>query len=162
MSIGISIYVYDKTQGPACSIACGPGTAYRNFCVDVRGERGQRRDRQINNLADVSNFLGNEKDRYFQVRNGYVFAEDAGLEALNKILETKDGDEIGQQLRIGVQSDTQVTSCSWGSEEVKDATQTVTQVFGSALSVAYSGNPPHLWSFAQLAAPASEVVDWRF
>lgn len=28
---GISGYVDDKTQGPACSIACGPGTAYRNY-----------------------------------------------------------------------------------------------------------------------------------
>jgi hypothetical protein len=28
---GISIYQYDKTQGPACSIACGAATAYRNY-----------------------------------------------------------------------------------------------------------------------------------
>jgi hypothetical protein len=28
---GISGYQHDRTQGPACSIACGAGTAYRNY-----------------------------------------------------------------------------------------------------------------------------------
>merc|ERR1719504_525045 len=66
---GVSGYVYDKTQGPACSIACGPATVYRNYCVNLAGERGQRANRQINNLADVSDLVGNEKERWFQVRN---------------------------------------------------------------------------------------------
>ena len=32
---GITDYVKDKTQGPACSIACGPATAYRNYFAKV-------------------------------------------------------------------------------------------------------------------------------
>jgi hypothetical protein len=28
---GITVYEGDRTQGPACSIACGAGTAYRNY-----------------------------------------------------------------------------------------------------------------------------------
>jgi len=75
---------------------------------------------------------------------------------MGKELDAKDPMEIGQQLHIGVHSDTQVTSCNWGSEELEDAEQTVTQVFGSALSVSYSGNPPHLWEpLARIVLDAS-------
>jgi hypothetical protein len=70
--------------------------------------------------------------------------------------------EIGQQLHIGVHSDTQVTSCNWGSEELEDAEQTVTQVFGSALSVSYSGNPPHLWErLARIVLNASYLATFH-
>lgn len=30
---GIGIYEHDRTQGPACAIACGAGTIYRNYFV---------------------------------------------------------------------------------------------------------------------------------
>ncbi len=30
---GIGIYENDPTQGPACAIACGAGTIYRNYLV---------------------------------------------------------------------------------------------------------------------------------
>jgi hypothetical protein len=145
---GIAIYAHDKTQGPACSIACGPATAYRNYCVEVEGRRGQRQDRQINNLADVCASV-DPGGRLLKVTNGYVFANDSGLKTLNEALETKDEDEIdaiGQKLRIGVHSDVQVTSSNWGARLVEDPEQTVTQVFGSALSVAYSRNATHLWA----------------
>ena len=32
---GIGIYELDYTQGPACAIACGAGTIYRNYFVPV-------------------------------------------------------------------------------------------------------------------------------
>lgn len=32
---GVSGYEHDRTQGPACSIACGPATVYRNYFVPV-------------------------------------------------------------------------------------------------------------------------------
>ncbi len=38
---GISVYAYDKTQGPACSIACGPATAYRNYFHAWTNAQGQ-------------------------------------------------------------------------------------------------------------------------
>lgn len=40
-SDGVSIYEYDLTQGPACAIACGADTVYRNYFVNHRGNRGQ-------------------------------------------------------------------------------------------------------------------------
>jgi hypothetical protein len=38
---GIGIYEHDRTQGPACAIACGAGTIYRNYFVPVNGQPGQ-------------------------------------------------------------------------------------------------------------------------
>src|SRR5690606_33622250 len=45
--MGVGIYELDKTQGPACAIACGAGTIYRNYFVPVNGITGQTRDNQI-------------------------------------------------------------------------------------------------------------------
>ena len=48
-----------RTQGPACSVAAGPATVYRNYFApvkDVTGQvlqEGQSRDCQINNLLEV-------------------------------------------------------------------------------------------------------------
>ncbi|CAJ1350476.1 unnamed protein product [Effrenium voratum] len=38
---GITGYVMDRTQGPACSIACGPATAFRNYFAPVRRPDGK-------------------------------------------------------------------------------------------------------------------------
>ena len=69
---GVTGYVHDGTQGPACALACAPGTVYRNYFAGVCGVpvpsssahgargregsaagQGQSADRQINNLAGV-------------------------------------------------------------------------------------------------------------
>ena len=40
---GVTGYSSDRTQGPACSIACGPATVYRNYFVEGLGlPEGQR------------------------------------------------------------------------------------------------------------------------
>ena len=56
---GISRYAFDPTQGPACATACAPGTAFRNYLVEVPNhvERGQSKDRQINCFQDVDDVL---------------------------------------------------------------------------------------------------------
>ncbi len=38
---GISGYEHDRTQGPACSIACGAGTAYRNYFHEWTNGQGE-------------------------------------------------------------------------------------------------------------------------
>ncbi len=38
---GITVYEYDRTQGPACSIACGPATAYRNYFHNWKNREGR-------------------------------------------------------------------------------------------------------------------------
>ncbi len=47
---GITCYQTDKTQGPACAIACGAGLIFRNYFVPVQGETGQSQHRQLNKL----------------------------------------------------------------------------------------------------------------
>lgn len=32
---GLTIYAHDRTQGPACALACAAGTVYRNYFADV-------------------------------------------------------------------------------------------------------------------------------
>jgi hypothetical protein len=44
---GIGIYEYDFTQGPACAIAAGAGTVYRNYFAVVNGRVGQSADNQL-------------------------------------------------------------------------------------------------------------------
>ena len=51
--MGIDRYEYDPTQGPACAIACGAGTIWRNYFVEIDGKPGQRADRQIDTMADL-------------------------------------------------------------------------------------------------------------
>ena len=55
---GVGIYERDLTQGPACAIAAGAGTIYRNYFAKVEGEVGQAADRQINCLNEVGEKLG--------------------------------------------------------------------------------------------------------
>ena len=44
---GITGYVHDKTQGPACSIACGAGTAYRNYLHKWTNSEGKAMVRSL-------------------------------------------------------------------------------------------------------------------
>jgi hypothetical protein len=38
---GVGIYEHDRTQGPACAVAAGAGTIYRNCFAIVNGQTGQ-------------------------------------------------------------------------------------------------------------------------
>src|SRR5438105_1886133 len=44
---GVTRYESDATQGPACAIAAGAATIYRNYFAPVDGGVGQTRERQI-------------------------------------------------------------------------------------------------------------------
>jgi hypothetical protein len=148
---GIGIYEYDRTQGPACAIAAGAGTLYRNYFADVNGQTGQSAGNQIDCLADLGAALGNAGQRLWQMRNGYALASQEGLIEIARRLGTssEEGlDRLRQRLRIGVQWNTQVT--------VRGATHTVTQAYCSALPVAYSQHPADLWEpFARLVLEAA-------
>ena len=50
---GVTRYQFDHTQGPACAIAAGAATIYRNYFAPVGNGVGQTRDRQIDALADL-------------------------------------------------------------------------------------------------------------
>ncbi len=148
---GVTKYENDPTQGPACAIAAGAGTIYRNYFVNVDGKIGQSVDNQIDCLADVGLALGNVDYQHWQMKNGYALASKQGLKEIKEYLDTAteiERDKIRQLLRIGIQSNTEVTI---GSSE-----HTVTQAFCSALPIAYTRHPAELWSpFAQLILEAS-------
>ncbi len=144
---GVGIYECDRTQGPACAIACGGGTILRNYFVQVDGQIGQTASRQIDCLADLGAALGGPG--LWDMRNGYALATDAGLRQANAHLTAaseEERDELRGLLRIGVQHDVEVI----GTDHL------VTQVYGSAMPVAYGEPRPSQWEpLARLVLEAS-------
>lgn len=148
---GIGIYENDHTQGPACAIACGAGTIYRNYFVPVNGQIGQSRANQIDCLADIGNALGNTDNRLWKMQNGYALATDDGLKEISERLRAcgeQELDDLIKLLRVGLQWRTQVT--------LNDCAHRVSQAYCSALPVAYSKQPSQLWTeFATLVLEAA-------
>ena len=50
---GVTRYQSDRTQGPACAIAAGAATIYRNYFAPIEGGHGQTGKRQLDALADL-------------------------------------------------------------------------------------------------------------
>jgi len=149
---GVTRYAHDRTQGPACAIAAGAATVYRNYCVPVGDGTGQTRDRQIDCLRDLGAALSSGGAMPWTMRNGYALCSRAGLESINAQLRACDEaalDALRSRLRIGIQWNTQVTS-----EKVEN--QFVSQAFCSALPVRYCDIPaPHWSAFARLVLDAA-------
>jgi hypothetical protein len=148
---GVGIYEYDHTQGPACAIAAGAGTIYRNYFAPVHWQIGQSENNQIDCLTDLGRALDNSENRLWEMRNGYALASASGLMEISNLLRAsseKDLDELRKLLRVGIQWNTQVT--------LKDSSHKVSQVYCSALPVAYSKHPSDLWEdLARLVLEAS-------
>jgi len=148
---GVGIYENDHTQGPACAIAAGAGTIYRNYFAIVNGQTGQSARNQIDCLADIGGALGNSENRLWEMRNGYALASHSGLiEMSNRLGASSENelDEIRKLLRIGLQWNTQVT--------IKACKHTVSQSYCSALPIAYCDHAANLWEpFARLVLEAS-------
>ncbi|TWU18856.1 hypothetical protein [Allorhodopirellula heiligendammensis] len=148
---GVGIYENDSTQGPACAIACGAGTIYRNYFADVDGQIGQTADKQIDCSADLGRELGNTNRRLWTMQNGYLFPSDDGLAEISERLRAADEaerDALLGQLRIGLQLDAEVT--------LEGANHRVSQAYCSALPVAYGRQPTDQWAeFAQLVLNAA-------
>ena len=138
---GVGIYQNDWTQGPACCICAGAGTIYRNYFVNHNGQIGQSSDNQIDCLSTIARHFDNGTNQYWQMHNGYCFPSEAGLLEVEKRLSRSTEsakDEIRSQLMVGVQSNTQVT--------IGDSNNRVTQVFCSALPIAYSNIAEEQWN----------------
>lgn len=148
---GVTGYAHDLTQGPACSLAAAAATVYRNYFAPVGGQRGQTRDRQINNLADVATLVG---EPLFQVRNGYTFSTGAQLQRLAVRMAAMDRESLVGAVRIGVHSGVGVTFASRWHEPQRD--QRVSQAFCSAVSCGYANLDTALWQpLATLALDAA-------
>lgn len=150
---GVAIYENDGTQGPACAIAAGAGTIYRNYFAEVNGQTGQSRTNQIDCLRDIGATLGNVDNRLWEMKNGYALASKNGLVEISNHLtcaSETELDDLRKLLRIGLQWNTQVT--------LDNSNHTVSQAYCSALPISdtYSPLSSKLWEpFARLVLQAA-------
>ncbi len=151
---GVTGYVGDPTQGPACAMAAAAGTIYRNYFVPVGDRVGQTRTDQLDALAGVgaalSDLTGLPVSRLWNMQNGYALCTAEGLTAINRVLTTMpedDRDALRARLAIGLHRNVEVTDGSG---------QRVSQAYCSALPVGYSTLPRNDWEpFARLVLEAS-------
>lgn len=140
--MGVTRYERDFTQGPACAVAAGAATLYRNYFAPVGQEglqQGQTKHQQINTLADLSAALGTG---LIEMRNGYALCSDAQLQQINRQLTALDEAErhaLRDTLRIGLHWDVEVTTPGEGQGQL------VSQAFCSALPVAYNRGLSASW-----------------
>jgi hypothetical protein len=154
---GVTRYQHDRTQGPACAIAAGAATIYRNYFVQVGDQRGQSTSRQLNGLAEVgkefSQRLGRPPEYFWEMRNGYALCTKQGLEAITEWLRTGEPSQLALlrgKLHIGLHRDVEVTDAA------SENRPRVSQAFCSALPVAYTRVPPSYWEpFASLVLEAA-------
>jgi hypothetical protein len=155
---GVTRYENDPTQGPACAIAAGAATIYRNYFAPVGGSLGQKAERQLDGLAELgaalSGALKQPVEVLWTMQNGYAQCTRAGLDAIAKHLgsvSAKQVDALRGKLCIGIHRDVEVT------EAAGDPRPLVSQAFCSALPVAYSRGvlPPHWKAFGSLVLEAA-------
>jgi hypothetical protein len=154
---GVTRYASDRTQGPACAIAAGAATIYRNYCVPFASGTGQTSDRQLDGLAHLGNALAAELGQpvaaLWTMRNGYALCTEEGLDAINGLLAGASAqlrDRLRGQLAIGLHRNVEVTDVTEGPPRI------VSQAFCSALPVRYSWVQGPAWeSFARLVLEAA-------
>lgn len=148
---GIDRYEDDYTQGPACAIACGAGTIYRNYFVEQGDQIGQSSGRQIDCLELIGEELNNRELKLWEMQNGYAMFKLDGLLRINKELASLSLDEresLKEKLKIGIQWNTEVTKSK--------SRHRVIQVYCSALPIAYSHIEPMYWEpFARVILEAT-------
>jgi len=130
---GIDIYEHDHTQGPACAIACGAGTIYRNYFMPVNGRQGQSANKQIDCLDLIGEKLKNDELHLWEMSNGYALLNQNRLLNMNAQLSKLNHSEreaLKGSLKIGIQWNTEVT--------LNDSKHLVSQAYCAALPLAYS------------------------
>jgi hypothetical protein len=152
---GVTRYQNDHTQGPACAMAAGAATIYRNYFAPVNGSSGQTAERQLDGLADLGRTLAVALNQpinaLWEMKNGYALCTRAGLNSIAEHLSSLQSDQLDilrGKLCVGIHRDVEVTE--------GDRRPLVSQVFCSALPVAYTNVPPFLWeAFASLVLEAA-------
>lgn len=153
---GVTRYQNDHTQGPACAIAAGAATIFRNYFA-LDGGGGQTARRQLDGLADLGEVLAAALDKpvgeLWEMQNGYALCTRPGLDAIVRYLERLKPEQIDilrSKLRIGVHRDVDVTDVEGAPRPI------VSQAFCSALPVAYTRVPSIYWKpFALLVLEAA-------
>lgn len=152
---GVTRYAWDATQGPACAIAAGAATIYRNYFVPVGDQIGQTAAKQIDTLAGVGAALaeltGLPVGELWTMSNGYALCTAQGLAAIGAVLDGASEevlDDLRGRLSIGLHRNVEVTDVGDGRR--------VSQAFCSALPLGYSSLPRREWEpFARLVLEAT-------
>ena len=149
---GVGIYEGDHTQGPACAVACGAGTIYRNYFVPVNGQIGQTVNNQINSLEELEKAIWIDNEPLWKMQNGYLFTTLQNLKKISNQIDKMTLEEyeiLKGKLKIGVQWNTEVT--------LDNTDNIVSQIYCSALPVSYNNidNPDEWESFARLILEAT-------
>lgn len=146
--MGITGYIHDATQGPACSLAAPAATVYRNYFTN------QTKEYQIDNSEDLHEYLKSIDDTitsdYWSVKNGYTNSTKDQLKNLKHILRKTsiiqnkkrgtfsepEREKALSNLRVGLHSGVEVRLPG----RTTNKTNKVSQVFCSAVSCAYGNN----------------------
>ncbi len=148
---GINGYAYDRTQGPACAMACGAGTIWRQYLVPAGDGFGQTSARQLDGAADLHAALCANGPPLWDMRNGYLWPRPGALTKITQQLASlspSDRDVMMATLRYAIHWQTEVTDLSPGP--------LVTQIYCSAAPVAYAPGLAADWSdLAQLILRAA-------
>ena len=135
---GVTGYAGDHTQGPACAIAAGAATIYRNYFAPVDGKLGQTAGRQLDGFAElgasIAQALSRTAAELWTMRNGYAMFSADGIALMSgqvQALDDSGRDALRQHLRIGMHWDVEVT------EGTTSPGPLVSQAFCSALPVHY-------------------------
>ena len=93
---GITIYIDDHTQGPACAMCAPAGLAYRNYIYNG----GQTAKKQIDMSKKLLEFLQSIKSEIeWESQNGYLFFEKTPkLKIINELLNNTDVFEKAKKL----------------------------------------------------------------
>lgn len=154
---GVSRYELDNTQGPACAIAAGAGTIYRNYFAQFGGHVGQSKNNQIDTLDLLRNELASRLDfdpaQMWLTQNGYVFLSGLQLARIDKYLSRASSeaqDSLRALVKVGLHWDVECT------EILRYPTHHVSQVYAAALPVSLGLNHGlQLWRrFAKLVLEA--------
>lgn len=147
---GVTRYAGDHTQGPACAIAAGAATIYRNYGVAFGGRTGQTATHQLDALAHMGSALSAALavpvSELWTMHNGYAACTGAGLRAITDLLDgaiAEQRDALRGSLAIGLHRNVEVT-------DVRSKDQFVTQAYCSALPVAYYRSNGDWAAFARL------------
>ena len=159
---GVTRYENDMTQGPACAIATGAATVYRNYFVPLEGGVGQTATRQIDGMADfgaaLSAGLARPLDGLWRMRNGYLISDRDAVHAITSHLSQLPEAELNDlrgHVCVALHSDVEVTCAQLPGQQVS-------QIFCSALPISYTEVDARDWRpFASLALEAAyEATLW--
>lgn len=140
---GISIYEYDRTQGPICAMVAPAGLAFRNYLH----QGGQTTTQQVDTFQEFHQFLKdkmNTQTPLWSTRNGYMmFSNKNQLIKINTLLATSDNfrREARSKIQVGIQENVGIVDSHSNSKQKHLANQ----VYCSGLPISYNDLPSNMW-----------------